>query len=177
MKRLNWEFRTKELPVGHGGHSPRSPRRWGSAALLTKPTKHPRAGSHPARIYPEDAPPNRESCAGPPLAPQMLDSREILFCLTCSMCAFSEVSSSMLYLARIFRMGRSFSHHCSLGMRCLRGGRGRREPPAALPAFLLLLLPGPGGLRGGHLLEICLLLELGDGLEDEAALAHAQQAG
>lgn len=56
----------------------------------------------------------------------MLDSCEILFCLTCSMSAFSEVSSSMLYLARIFRMGRSFSHHCSLGMRCLGGGeRGR----------------------------------------------------
>lgn len=29
----------------------------------------------------------------------------------------------------------------------------------------------------GHLLEVRLLLELGDGLEDEAALAHAQQTG
>lgn len=35
---------------------------------------------------------------------------------------------------------------------------------------------GQGGwIKGGHLLEVRLLLELGDGLEDEAALAHAQQ--
>ena len=120
----------------------------------------------------------------------MLDSSEILLRVTCSRWAFSEVSSSMLYLARILRMGRSFSHHCSLGMRCL-GGRERAGRWSRMETALrhpgersqpLFVLPGAGarslrwgGGEGGHLLEVCLLLELGDGLEDEAALAHAQQ--
>lgn len=43
----------------------------------------------------------------------------LLFLITCSMSACSDVSSLMLYLARIFMMGRIFSHHCVLGMRCL----------------------------------------------------------
>lgn len=42
------------------------------------------------------------------------------FRLTCSKWACSEVSKSISYLARILRMGLSFSHHCSLGMRCLQ---------------------------------------------------------
>lgn len=95
----------------------------------------------------------------------------------------------MLYLARIFRMGRSFSHHCSLGMRCL-GGREREwcDGPGWKQCYiawgrvpsLYLSFPGLGhGLgvegEGGHLLEIRLLLEVSDGLKDEAALAHTQQ--
>ena len=32
------------------------------------------------------------------------------------------------------------------------------------------------GGGGGHLLEVCLLLEFNEGLEDQAAFAHAQQA-
>lgn len=52
--------------------------------------------------------------------------RGLLFLITCSMSACSDVSSLMLYLARIFMMGLIFSHHCVLGMRWLqqtdRGG-------------------------------------------------------
>lgn len=44
----------------------------------------------------------------------------LLFLITCSMSACSDVSSLMSYLARIFMMGRIFSHHCVLGMRCLQ---------------------------------------------------------
>lgn len=44
----------------------------------------------------------------------------------------------------------------------------------------VFIFPGVGarsqcGGEGGHLLEICLLLEVSDGLKDEAALAHTQQ--
>lgn len=46
--------------------------------------------------------------------------RGLLFLITCSMSACSDVSSWMLYLARIFMMGLIFSHHCVLGMRCLQ---------------------------------------------------------
>lgn len=42
------------------------------------------------------------------------------FRVMCSRWACSEVSKSISYLARILRMGLSFSHHCSLGMRCLQ---------------------------------------------------------
>lgn len=44
----------------------------------------------------------------------------LLFLITCSMSACSDVSSLMSYLARIFMMGLIFSHHCDLGMRCLQ---------------------------------------------------------
>ena len=43
-----------------------------------------------------------------------------LFLITCSMSACSDVSSLILYLARIFMMGLIFSHHCDFGTRCLR---------------------------------------------------------
>lgn len=36
----------------------------------------------------------------------------------------SDTSKLTLYLARIFMRGRSFNHHCSLGIRCLWGGPG-----------------------------------------------------
>lgn len=58
-----------------------------------------------------------------------------------------------------------------------------QRPGGSVPSPLCLSFPGRGlrglggGGEGGHLLEIRLLLELGDGLEDEAALAHAQQTG
>lgn len=42
------------------------------------------------------------------------------FRVMCSRWACSDVSKSISYLARILRMGLSFSHHCSLGIRCLR---------------------------------------------------------
>lgn len=72
-------------------------------------------------------------------------------------------------------MGRSFSHHCSLGMRCLRRqdrerlGTSLGRDPELCPTFL-------GWGREGHALEIRLLAQLSDGLEHQAALAHPQQA-
>lgn len=47
------------------------------------------------------------------------DYFKALFLITCSMSVCSDVSSLMLYLARIFMMGLIFSHHWVLGMRCL----------------------------------------------------------
>ena len=57
----------------------------------------------------------------------------------------SDTSKLALYLARIFMRGRSFSHHCSLGILCLREGEGRLSRawaphPAGLPP------PGPRAL-------------------------------
>lgn len=69
----------------------------------------------------------------------------------CSRCAVSDVSSSMLYLARILRMGRSLSHHCSLGMRCLRGHGDRDSwghPRGGSQALSHLHGVGKGG-KGG----------------------------
>lgn len=41
-------------------------------------------------------------------------------CGMCSSWVDSESSKLALYLARIFMRGRSFSHHCALGILCLR---------------------------------------------------------
>lgn len=72
-------------------------------------------------------------------------------------------------------MGRSLSHHCSLGMRCLRGqDRDRLGTSLGRESRALSHLSGWG--REGHALEIRLLAQLGDGLEHQAALAHPQQA-
>ena len=46
-----------------------------------------------------------------------------LFFMICSMWAFSEVSRLISYLARIFMMGLSLSHHWFLGIRCLKVDR------------------------------------------------------
>lgn len=51
-----------------------------------------------------------------------------VFLMTCSMAVTSEVSiSTVSYLARIFRMGLSLSHHSVFGIRCLWREEGRVE--------------------------------------------------
>lgn len=148
LKRHNSEFQTKVMPYSPdlcfqvNATSCRNASRSRNALLSQKPIKH-LAGSKPARNYPEETLGFRQNCSFKSedaagdlggvfqrVVPHMLYSCETLFCLTCSMSALSEVSSSMLYLARIFRMGRSFSHHCSLGMRCLGGWREDGVSPA-----------------------------------------------
>lgn len=62
--------------------------------------------------------------------------------LRCSSCTDSDTSRLALYLARIFMRGRSLSHHCSLGILCLRWQWVRPLPfphPQPCPA-----LPRPG---------------------------------
>ena len=78
----------------------------------------------------------------------------------------SDTSKLTLYLARIFMRGRSFNHHCSLGIRCLRGDQAEQgwgSPSGPTPA---------PDLR--RLLEVCLLLQLRHGLEQQCSLADSQ---
>lgn len=67
---------------------------------------------------------NRENCPIPTMCSQGAVSVYFpsppLLLITCSMSVCSDVSSLILYLARIFMMGLIFSHHCVFGMRCLQ---------------------------------------------------------
>lgn len=99
----------------------------------------------------------------------------LLFLITCSMSACSDVSSLMSYLARIFMMGRIFSHHCVLGMRCLQP----REEGQLLRELKLKHFGTCWVLRDrvGFLLKICICLQLSKRLEGQRPLPHAQHAG
>lgn len=106
----------------------------------------------------------------------------LLFLITCSMSACSDVSSLMSYLARIFMMGRIFSHHCVLGMRCLQPreeGQLLRELKLKHFGARWVLRDNGGGWEGGwgFLLKICICLQLSKRLEGQRPLPHAQHTG
>lgn len=85
----------------------------------------------------------------------------------CSSCTDSDTSRLALYLARIFMRGRSLSHHCSLGILCLRVAVGETFALPSPPT-----LPSPSPAR--YALEVRLVPELHHRLEDDVPLVDPQ---